>query len=204
MSRTLVASDSFNRADGNLGGGDGWTQIDPAWGNVPIASNTLTLFGDNSGNERQARWTGAGTWTADQYAKLKLDAYLFDNEQRVGVLVRASGVDGTRSMYGASLKCDGTPTAAFATTRIWKIVAGTYTLLSAVAADGFVIGDTLEIEAEGTTIRVLKNGVVLRGVTDSSISGSSSSAGTAGGGDDWEGGNLVAAATPVLMGQGHI
>lgn len=204
MARVLVASDDFNRADAALGGGDGWTQIDPNWGNLAIVSLALPDNVAATFDNPQVRWTGAGSWTSDQYAKHRIVAYSFNNFRIATVLVRASGVDATRSFYAAYLYSDS-GTIGAATTKIWKVVAGTGTELSTFAGDGFAINDTVEIEAVGTSIRVLKNGALLRSVTDSSISGASSSAGSGGGGSNyWEGGNITSGGDPILMGQGHI
>ncbi len=195
MARTSVATDNFNRA--SLGAD--WAQLDNGYGNV-VTNSSLYVASDSGadgGLNRMgtARWVGAGTFTDDQYSSLKLVEPLgfVGGTARAGVIVRASADTGAnRDYYEAYVQSDSstTPTTVFA-----KQVNGTRTLLHS-AAVSWAVNDRLELEAEGTTIRVCKNGTPLGGSftqTDSSITTGlpGVAMGTSGNrGDDWEGGNL--------------
>lgn len=211
--RSSVATDAFTRADGPVGAN--YVQTNSNWGSVSIVSNAVTGGNRSSGglDSPTAKWSG-GTWTADQYAKATISGFAFNGAgDYISVIVRHdggsnnSGTD-TRSFYYACVLDDNSGSPANRTTEINKCVSGTRTNLSSVA-DSWANGDTLEIEAEGTTIRVFKTGTLLRSVTDSSIAGDSASRagiGSSGNviGDDLDVGNLVAAGggiVPVLMAQ---
>jgi hypothetical protein len=161
---------------------------------------TSNKFTTPHANKATARWTGSGTWTADQYSKITISD-LSGGSTFIGVIVRASAdIDGNRDNYAAWVN----ENTGNALTEIYKTVNGTETQLSSVSGDGWANGDIIEIEAEGTTIRVFRNGGLLRSVTDSAIAGSSSDrAGiiaTAGpSGDNWEGGTLTDSNPQLLL-----
>ena len=192
MARTLVASDDFDRA----GLGANWTQTNTYWGAVGIAGNELSALPRPDLRASTAEWV-ADSFAADQYASLEITGYSYDNLKRGAVGVRMSGSNSagndTRSGYWAYLYSDS-PASGTAATYLQKIVNGTLTTLASIRGDGFLIGDRLEIEAVGTTIRVLKNGVELRSVSDGDVDGTGTHAGTLGGGDNWEAGNLTGGA----------
>jgi hypothetical protein len=191
MARTLVASDAFTYSDGALDSvsGGNWTSLNPASATPSVTSNK---FSTPHALKATARWTGSGTWTADQYAKMTVSG-LTGGSTFIGVIVRASAdTDSNRDHYSAWINENG----GTALTEIYKTVNGTETSLSSVSGDGWTNGDIIEIEAESTTIRVFRNGGLLRSITDSSIAGSSSdragviaNAGPLG--DDWEGGTIT-------------
>jgi hypothetical protein len=70
-----------------------------------------------------------------------------------------------------------------------------------VTGDGFVTGDTIELEAVAGDLLIYKTGVLLRTIPDSAIAGSSShkpgvvfsDPGGVAALDDWEGGNITGA-----------
>ncbi len=189
MARTSVATDDFNRA--SLG--SNWSQLNAALaGNVVTTGSTQVTgsFATQPTNQISAvRWVGAGSFTNDQYSVLKLTnaAASLGSTIRAGVVVRASGSDSSRTYYEAVVFQAGT-------TELNKWVSGTRTNLHSASVT-WANNDTIELEAEGTTIRVLKNGSALGGSftqTDSSITtGAPGFATTASFTcDDWEGGNL--------------
>ena len=205
MARTLIASDAFNRA--SLGTTD-WGQLNTAWGTVSInASIQFTSNFDTSADQTgAARWIGAGTFSNDQYSSVKIKNPLafFGAAHRVGAIVRASAdQDGTRDYYEAYIQADS---ASVPTTVLAKWVNGARTVLGS-AAQAWAVDDLLSIEAEGTTIRLCRNGTPLGGsftVTDSSLA--TGNPGVAVGstaslyGDDWEGGNVTAGINQNLAG----
>lgn len=205
MARTAIATDNFNRASI----GTDWTNLNSDWGSMTIYLSTVVSFSTSqSGANRQAaRWTGAGTFTDNQYSKIKIGTFSFlSNSQAAGVIVRASAdTNANRDYYEAVVFPDsGGPTY---TTELNKLVNGTLTTIF-TAAITWVSGDTLSIEADGTTISVYRNDVALGGSwtqTDSSLTtglpGASGAGNTSFPFDDWEGGNLGSAAPNILMPQ---
>ena len=198
MARSLIASDDFNRA--SLGAN--WQQLNSAGaGNAVIIASTL-LDGTASPPTEDGSaigWIGAGTFSNDQYSSIIATDLSFGSVGTgMGVIVRAStDADATRDYYYFSVRTNG---VGF----FGKIVNGTETVFNTGAVT-FTGGDRIELEAEGTTIRCCKNGTPLGGAwtaTDSSLStgkpGASPYNGAAGcNGDNWEGGDMAAAAGMV-------
>lgn len=183
MARSLIASDNFNRA--SLGAD--WAQLRPNDGSI-IIDSSIRLGASSVG---AGRWVGAGAFTDDQYASLKLVSIGFGGSARIGVLVRASGdIDAARDYYFYLLN-DGTNVA-----HLGKVVNGTETSLAS-GASAFVTNDLIEVEIEGTALRGLRNGVVERSVTVSDLAtgkpGVMNEETDQVFGDDWIAGNLVAA-----------
>jgi len=206
MPRTLIASDNFDRAGPAIG--SNWTQQNTGnAGDVSIDSSTRIVGQFSSQPTDQLPtvvWAGAGTFTDDQYASMALPtaASVTGGTSRAGVTVRSSGNEGTRSYYEAVIRLDSATTP---TTELAKWVSGTRTLLHSAAA-AWADNDLIELEAEGTTIRLLKNGTALGGSftqTDSSITtGKPGASVTAAAyGDNWEGGNLTSATAPTIDAQ---
>jgi hypothetical protein len=199
MARTSVATDNFNRADG-YGLGANWTGRNvSASGTLSIASNKANGSAARTYDNTSAdSWSGAGSFTDDQYASVVISGLAVQTTSYgIGVIARASGTDGSRSFYGAYVASDAA-SGGNQTTYLFKIVSGTATSLYSTT-HSWSNGDRVEIECEGTTIRLCKNGTPLGGswtVTDSSIT--TGAPGIAGGGsavaqgDDWEGGNIGA------------
>lgn len=200
MARTSIATDDFNRA--SLGAN--WTNINVSnGGNLSIDSSIritgqYSSFGDDA-NAAVAMWVGAGSFTNDQYSSLKLTNFISAGQGAsypIGVAVRASGSDASRSYYAAVVK-----DSASNTTRLFKVVSGALTQLATTTGTTWADNDVITIECEGTAIRVFKNATQITALnsTDSSIA--SGATGVAGVnalyGDDWDGGNITAAA-PVL------
>jgi len=190
MPRSQIASDNFNYSDGDLQTVSGavWTQLNPSAATLDVTGGAVTCIYSGLG---ACRWTGAGTWTADQYAKATITGPAAFARQ--GVIVRASAAtDFARSFYYAYVD-------AGSATVVGKYVDGTSSELSNVSGDGWVTGNTIELEAQGATLRVFRNGALLRSVSDTSLPGSSSdrpgiimSADSARL-DDWEGGSVTSA-----------
>lgn len=195
MGRTSIATEAFGGTLSN------WTQINTFAGTIQITS------GEANASHAQppsacpaARWTGAGTFTDDQYSSVQITnlAGWASDSYHFGVIARASGdTDSNRDYYFASITgaVNGSPWEC----SFGKTVNGTTTDLN-TANITFAEGDAIEIECEGTTIRVLVNGTALGGsftVTDSSITTGkpgvlAGGAATTIRGDNWEGGNITA------------
>jgi len=200
MARTLIASDDFNRAGPSLG--SNWANLNTlSRGDVLINSSTRAAgeYSGSAGEFPAARWVGAGTFTDDQYSSITMlncigagsSAYI------IGVIVRASADTYTaRDYYEASVQVDP---ANPLTTTLKKWVNGTATVLHSATVT-WANNDVLSLEAEGTTLRVCKNGTPLGGSftqTDSSLTTGKPGITLAASiyGDDWEGGNVSAAST---------
>jgi hypothetical protein len=212
MARTAICTDTFNRA--SLG--TEWLQLNEnQWGpmsingSARISVSAAAAQSNTHGAAIRCNFSGAldsgqtgdsANFIADQYSSLVLAGTLNnlgDAAYNVGVIVRAStDIDGARDFYGVTVGCLDAGGGTFRTI-LFKIVNGVYSPLG-TGDVAFIVTDRLELEAEGTTIRVMKNGTALGGsftVTDSSLA--SGNPGVCGGssnyimGDDWEGGNLT-------------
>lgn len=194
MSRNLIASDNFNRADGSPG--SDWQQLNPYWGSVSISSNQITGSVGHATERPCMRWVGGGTFNADQYASLRISQSLpyQSSNYGLGVIARASGdINGARDFYFAIVLADS-PGPNY-TTQLGKVVNGTVTVLHS-AAIAWSLNDRIELEVEGTTLRLCKNGVPLGGsFTQTDTSLSSGQPGVVINelllGDDWEAGNMT-------------
>jgi len=185
----LPATDNFNRGDSS----DLGTNWDVIYGaGHQIASNACAC---NTGSEDG--WDGAEVWNADS----------FDDDHYSSATV--STAPGAGGATGLAVRCDPTPDDYFygyssdnANAYLFKVVNGSFTTHDSGTA--WTNGNTIRLEAEGTSITALKNGSNDTSVsspwTDSSIS--SGSAGVSGYGaysptfnsiDNWEGVNLGAA-----------
>ena len=206
MARTQIATDNFNRA----ALGANWAQLFPFNGNMQILSSTILAGGSATSQFQAARWVGAGTFTDDQYALIAINSLDFQSQNySIGVVCRASAdQDGNRDYYYAVVYGDA---ASSYTTALGKVVNGTATELHS-AEVAWVAGDTIELECEGTSLRLLRNGVSLGGLfeqTDSDLTTGLPGVAGAGGyagvsGDNWEGGNITTAggggiSIPVVM-----
>lgn len=197
MARTLIASDAF-ATEGALGSPN-WTQLNVNdAGNVQVSAGG-TISGSVYGQDAVARWSGAGSFTSDQCSSLVVSGLSGTGAYGIGVIARASGdVNAARDFYWALLAD---------ITYFGKVVNGTSTQFTSSATPTWSNGDRLELECEGTTIRVMKNGVALGGaftVTDSDIA--TGTPGVLGRGDPgvisgdlWEGSNLASASPAAIF-----
>lgn len=192
MARDVIATDNFNRA--SLGAD--WAQLYPFNGSLVINSS-IRLSSDTSSlasSSTAGRWVGAGTFTDDQYAKIAIK-FLDDisTSHWGGVIVRASAdQDSARDFYYAIVESSGA--GPNYTTRVGKIVNGTHTSL-ATSSVAWAVNDTIELEVEGSALRVFKNGtqITALNVTDTALTTGKPGAITNQFFylDDWEGGNIT-------------
>ena len=208
MARTQIAFDDFNRAGTALG--SNWTTMNTAVGGDVLIDSSVKFKGQfglqADSNRASARWSGAGTFSADQYSECRLEGLTgapYGATTSVGVVCRASGSAGTRTFYSFTM-IPATPGAY--ETSLEKCVNGTRTVLYAGTV-AWVLNDLISLEVEGTTIRACRNGTALGGsftVTDASISTGAPGVIASGAtifGDDWTGGDVTApAAAPTFTG----
>jgi len=152
-----VFEDNFNRADEALAASPNWTSTDP--GAINIVSNRVQL--DNDASVRSALCSAA--LNNDQYAQIEIaDLGTGASERSVGCRVRASGDWATQGYYFQLNLANG----SLQLKDRWNALAtGTVTVSA---------GDVFKIEAQGTTIRVLKNGLEVLTTTNAQWSGGSS------------------------------
>ncbi len=190
MPRTVIATDN-----GALTGGN-WTQLNTDWSSV-TGGTVFAASASNGSNEGAAVWSGTGSFTDAQYAKITIGGLAFLNSAHaIGVIVRAStDTNAARDFYFAYVAAD--TAAPNYTPVLGKVVNGTRTVLHS-ATVAWANGNTLSLEVDGTTLTVFKNDVALGGSfiqTDASLSTGKPGIcanGPAPTGDDWEGGNITA------------
>lgn len=183
-----VGTDNFTGTNGALlSARSNWALNSADSADFQIQSNQLGISPPATGGiDYAARWTG-GAFNANQYAQCVINHNLGGTSEQIGLAVRVAS-DNSLTFYG--IYTNGSATNLF------KMVSGSWTLIADVTAP--TSGDTIRLEANGTTIRYLINGVQDFSTTDSSIA--SGAAGVCGFAspssspnnliDNWEGGNL--------------
>lgn len=183
-----LATDDFNRAD-TVGPdlGINWTNVFAG----AFASNGFQITSNVAvpttlGSDKLEIYTGV-TFPADQYAQAKITVTGTSAQTGPGPAVRGA-VDGSCYRVVVNKRVADN-------VEIQKFVGATFSSLGLRTAL-WVDGDTLRIEAQGTSIRVHQNGAQLgASATDSAlVSGfpgiSYSSTSTTASVDDWEGGTF--------------
>ncbi len=178
LSHSLPASDDFNRSNESPMAGN-WST--PASGADPFFLSSNVVQGTGASNENYGYWN-ADVFPDDQFSQATLvsNTSSFD----CGVSVRVS--TSTASSYSFGNRGNT------ATTGIFKIASGTFTLLL-TSGTPVANGDVLKITAAGTTLEGFINGVSIGTTTDATYtSGSAGLNGYGSGGvcafDDWSGG----------------
>lgn len=197
MTRTAIATDTFTRADGTLG--SDWTRLVPGSTSTPqVFSNAVT--GSQITPYPCAVWSGAGTFSNDQYAQCTIGGMANQTDPyRVGVLLRAStAIDASRTYYQCTLSIMSTSGGSSNTVRISVVASNTLTELANQTNVTWTNGDTFLADVVGTTITVYRNGTQVLQTTDSTYStgkpglvaaaGFQNGIGTL---DNWEGGSVT-------------
>lgn len=190
---TVLATDAFNRADGALGAN--WTTVtgqDP----LVIVSNEATYT--SVGNDAASVYTGVA-FPDDHYSQgvVKNLNAVAPGDTGIGLIVRA--LTAARTNY--RLTINSNPAGSW---QLAKFIAGAFTDLND-GTDAWASGDTARLEAQGTTIRVLRNGVQIFSVVDGGIPTGGgagivySSTATGETIDDFEGGDFVTPPTGVPL-----
>lgn len=148
-------TESFDAADSStMGPGLAWTEVLADW---IIFSNQVSI---NS--------VGLG------YARAEHDADSDDNFAQATYVGNASASNyagpccrfaaGETTFYAHSQRGDGNA----ANSGLFKVVAGVVTQLNATVS-ALLLNDLVRVEAHGSTIRAVKNGITLASITDTSI-----------------------------------
>ncbi len=155
---TILATDSFDRADAaDLGAN--WAQqngLSDHWKIVSNAAKPETFAAD-----AMSTYT-AGSFPADQYSKGIIGVISGNADQSGGgVAVRCS--TSAKTWYWLVVNDGGSNNVTIA-----KTVATSYTLL-AQGTSGYVAGDEIELDVQGTSLIALRNGVQVLTAIDASI-----------------------------------
>jgi len=152
-----TASDSFNRADGPLG--PNWTDM-PDGGMAISSGAVIGTAGQTTGD----MWT-EDTFTSDQFSEVAVTSAQLTGNEWVGPAVRmqSGGQDGYVGIYNAN---NGSPDLI-----LYERSGGSWTALGSYSSGALAAGTTLELEAVGSTIYFMENGIVEISVSDSSITG---------------------------------
>lgn len=179
-----LATDDFNRANsGTLGAN--WTGTTGAAARFSIVSNQAK---NNGTTITLDSYTGTSA-PANQYSKITLKTILGVSDEGPGPAVRVS----TAAVTAYFAQCNTVEI------KLYKVVSGSFTQLGSDAAAA-ANNDVVEIDANGTSITVKKNGSTVIGpITDSAISTGNwglwcaGPAASAVAFDDWEGGDFTSA-----------
>lgn len=159
-----IVSDNFTRANA-LTLGANWTAV-TGQNSFGITSNQAVTDGV-SAHSHANYFSGAG-WTGgnDQYAELTVQANPAANDG--GPTVRSATA--AQTFYVCDI--NNADTAALGTSQhveIFAVSAGTFTLIGSTATLVVSAGDIIRVEAQGTTIRGLVNGVQKASGTNSAL-----------------------------------
>lgn len=192
MSRSLVASDDFNRA----ALGANWSSV----GESPMVIDSSTKFrASHFGLTGLMKWVGAGSFTDAQYSSVLVTGLVNEGAGKgIGASIRVTGTDPTENCYFAYVESDA-GSGGTHTIILGKVINAAVTSLTTTTA---VVTDdvsTIEIEGEGTALRAYVSGVQVLSTTDADLAtgipGGYARSNVSNFGTSWEGGNLVAAAS---------
>ncbi len=182
-----TASDGFNRANGSLG--PNWTDISD--GGLAITSGAAagTAGSGVSGDIRTAE-----SYSSNQYSQVAVTSAQLTGSQWIGPMVRARN-GGQDAYLGIYYWNNGSPDLM-----LFKRSGGTWTQLGSTYNSGpLSAGTQLRLQAVGSTISLLLNGVQRISATDTSLSGGAPGIMAYGTGqaDNWSGGRWPAPAYSV-------
>lgn len=171
MSRTQIASDDFSgTAAGNHPAN--FSDLCNGNGQIQIATGGGVFHAQYSSNESDSRWNGAGTFSADQYAKVTVRGFTSGTEgSKLGVFVRGTAdVNPNRDMYRCYVLNDGTDAL-----KVDRVNNDAVTNLFNNTSQTWADGDTVSVEVTGTgatvTLRAFRNDVqVGSDISDSNAS----------------------------------
>jgi hypothetical protein len=176
------ASDNFDRANGPLG--PNWTDVSD--GGLAISSDAVI---GTAGQVTGDMWT-ENTFGSDQYSQVQVTSTQLTGTQWIGPAVRMQD-SGQTGYVGFYYWNNGSPELM-----LFKRSEGSWAQIAAVySTSPLAAGTQLELEAVGSTISFLENGIVVIWTTDSSITGGAPGIIANGSAQvgNWSGGN---AATP--------
>lgn len=186
-----LASDDFNRANVNPMVGNWTTPVSAGWVAWKIVSNAAAPT-DPTAND-SVSYYNAITWPADHYSKATV------NSESSTLLNAGTGVVARCASNGDLYRLIVNISAS----NNWSLnkwISPTYTIVWD-RTSAWTNGNSVELDAQGTTLRAYNNGVqVGADTTDSGLSSGSpgpgmsqTAAGETGVVDYWEGGNFAAA-----------
>jgi hypothetical protein len=186
---STVVSDSFTRSDAaNLG--SNWTDVIAGW---QVVSNQAEAENAVAPGWNAATYTGTD-WktTDDQWAQLTIITKPLNSH--IGASVRAS--TSVQTYYTGQTNSGAVGSGTNDQYLLYKIVAGSITLL--MNGGTIALNDVVRTEAQGSAIRLLKNGSVVVTATDSAIATGNPgihsrvlAAGAFSVGDDWSAGDFA-------------
>ena len=162
-------TDDFNRANGSLGAN--WTKVTSAniTGDVAIVSNEAS----GSVASQWGIYTYASSAaTNDQYAQAVVPTVASGSQREVQLGVRVKlPVVGSYWPDGYFIGIQYTTSGA--SRYLFKYSGGNYSAITSASSPAFTAGETIRIEAQGSTIRYLLNGTAIFTQTDTTITGAS-------------------------------
>jgi hypothetical protein len=150
-------SDDFNRANGSLG---------PNW--TDASDGGLTITGQQVAGTAGSSYSGdirtAETYPADQFSQITLTSTQLTGGQWVGAAIRMQN-GGQNQYLGIYFWNNGSPDLM-----LFKRNASNWTQLGTTYNSGpLSAGTTLQVQATGSTISLLQNGVQRISATDTSV-----------------------------------
>jgi hypothetical protein len=185
-----TASDNFNRANGTLSGS--WTSISD--GALKITSQAVA--GSVGAGYSGATWNAA-TFGSNQASQVEVTSAQLTGGQWIGPAVRAQS-GGQNTYLGIYFWNSGSPQL-----RLYKRISGSWIQLGASYNSGaLAAGTQLLLQASGSSITFLQNGVARVSVTDTSLTGGAPGIMAYGTGraDNWTGATLAASAAYTVGG----
>lgn len=190
---TQQASDNFQRANGALGGSNGWTAVTAAGGvaggNSIVSNQVLGSTGS------LCDFRSGESYSSDQYSTITFGTPVAGAGIAVGAIVRSTQAQQYLAIYDGD-----TPYVAIFS----RTASGSFTLLDfnnqvANVPAGVAGTTTLMLSAEGSQITAWLNGVGVATVIDTAITGGAPGISTAGnvGISAWAGGNCMTDALPT-------
>jgi K+-transporting ATPase c subunit len=152
------ASDDFSRANGPLG--PNWADISD--GGLAISSGAVI---GKAGQVTGDTWI-ADTFTSDQYSQVQVTSTQLSGIQWIGPAVRMqnNGQTGYVGLYNWN---NGSPVL-----ELFKRASGSWAQIGAAySTSPLAAGTQLELQAVGSTIYFMENGIVVVTATDSSVTG---------------------------------
>lgn len=154
-----TAADSFNRANGSLG--PNWTDISD--GGLAIVSQEAA--GTAGSGVSGDTWT-AESYTSDQYSQVAVTSTQLTGSQWIGPIVRAQN-GGQNAYVGIYNWNNGSPDLM-----LFERSGSNWTQLGSTYNSGpLTAGTQLQVQAAGSTIAFMENGVERIAVGDTSLSG---------------------------------
>jgi len=193
---TQLASDDFERA----ALGANWSTISGEFAWFITGSSDATANGSDSSSNYSAI-----DWPDDQWAEATFSAIPIPASAGAGagVATRCDPTNSARTYYRHLAGANGANDSC-----IGKLVGGSYTQLALASNQGWVNGDVVRGEAQGTDIRLLRNGTQVLSASDSAIAGGDPgltfSTSTTGDPqfEDWAAGDFATANAPTKRSHG--